>query len=45
LPLELQQAIRARVGALVAYTRAASAYNRSQFHLLRAIGQSPRIAL
>jgi len=44
LPLELQQAIRARVGALVAYTRAASAYNRSQFHLLRAIGQSPSIA-
>lgn len=42
LPVELLQAIRARAGALDAYTRAVGNYNRSQVELLRAIGRPPK---
>ena len=41
LPLELLQAIRARTGALDAYTKAVADYCRAQFHLIRAIGEPP----
>ncbi len=41
LPIELIQAIRARATAQDAYTKAATAQNRSQLRLLRAIGQPP----
>jgi outer membrane protein TolC len=41
LPIELQQAIRARTEAQNAYTRAVSDYNRAQARLLRAIGEPP----
>ncbi len=44
LPVELLQAIRARAGALDAYTRAVGNYNRAQVHLLRAIGRPPKSA-
>jgi outer membrane protein TolC len=41
LPIELLQAIRARTDAQDAYTQAVTNYNRSQFRLLRALGQPP----
>lgn len=40
LPIELWQAINARADAQDDYTEAVSSYNRSQFELLRAVGQS-----
>ena len=41
LPIELLQAIRARVGALDAYTKTVANYNRAQYRLLRSLGQRP----
>jgi len=44
LPIELQQAIRARTEATNAYARAVADYNRAQARLLRAIGEPPAAA-
>ena len=44
LPIELLQAIQARIQARNAYTRSVTQYNRAQFRLLRAIGQIPQEA-
>jgi len=44
LPIELLQAIRARVSALDAYTSSVANYNRAQYRLLRAVGQPPYVA-
>ena len=44
LPIELLQAIQARIKARNAYTRSVTQYNRAQFRLLRAIGQIPQEA-
>ena len=40
IPIELVQAIRARVEALNAYTQTVANYNRSQYRLLQSIGRS-----
>ena len=41
LPIELLQAIRARVGALDAHTRSAANLNRAQYRLYRSLGRPP----
>jgi outer membrane protein TolC len=41
MPLELIQAIRARMQARNNYTDAIAGFNRAQFRLLRAVGQPP----
>ncbi len=41
MPLELLQAIRARIQAHNNYTGAIAGFNRAQFRLLRAVGQPP----
>ena len=40
IPIELVQAIRARVEALDAYTQTVANYNRSQYRLLQSLGRS-----
>ena len=41
LPIELLQAIRARISALDAYTKSVANYNRAQYQLLQNVGQPP----
>ena len=41
LPIEMLQAIRARVEARNTYTRSISDYNRAQYRLLFAVGETP----
>ena len=42
LPLELLQAVRARISALDAHTKAVAGYNRAQYQLVRAVGRPPQ---
>ena len=42
LPIELLQAIRARVSALDAHAKSVANYNRTQYRLLRTLGRSPQ---
>ncbi|MFP6577020.1 MAG: TolC family protein [Pirellulaceae bacterium] len=44
LPIELLQAIQARIQARNSYTRSVTQYNKAQFRLLRAIGKIPERA-
>ena len=43
LPIELLQAIRARVSALDAHAKSVANYNRTQYRLLRTLGRSPQM--